>query len=189
MFHNLSGYDSHLFIKNLGASQGNIKCIPNNEEKYISFTKDLVIDSYTVKPKQKSPQKIVEKNDVPKKTTDECEQDIDDDVDWESIMYGYDDDDNVPTEPAKSIVAEYYDDDGVPTEPTKSVFAEYYDEDVPTEPTKSVFADDDDDVPTTDDESIFADYDDDDSEDIDDEEPNKENIVKQLRFIDSFSSF
>ena len=49
VFHNLSGYDSHLFIKNLGASQGNIKCIPNNEEKYISFTKEVVIDSYTVK--------------------------------------------------------------------------------------------------------------------------------------------
>ena len=193
VFHNLSGYDSHLFIKNLGASQGNIKCIPNNEEKYISFTKDVVIDSYTVKkpPKQKSPQKIVE---TPKKTTDECEQDIeddeqdiDDDIDLESIMYGYDDDDDVPTEPAKSIFAEYYDDDDVPTEPTKSVFAEYYDEDVPTEPTKSVFADDDDDdVPTTDDESIFADYDDDDSEDIDDEGSKKKNIVKQLRFIDSF---
>ena len=28
VFHNLSGYDSHLFIKNLG---GNIDCIPNNE--------------------------------------------------------------------------------------------------------------------------------------------------------------
>ena len=54
VFHNLSGYDSHLFIKNLGASQGNIKCIPNNEEKYISFTKDVVIDSYTVKKTSKT---------------------------------------------------------------------------------------------------------------------------------------
>ena len=33
VFHNLSGYDSHLFIKNLGFSEGNIDCIPNNEEK------------------------------------------------------------------------------------------------------------------------------------------------------------
>ena len=41
MFHNLSGYDSHLFIKNLGFSEGNIDCIPNNEEKYISFTKRI----------------------------------------------------------------------------------------------------------------------------------------------------
>jgi len=34
IFHNLSGYDSHLFIKNLGKTQGQIDCIPNNEEKY-----------------------------------------------------------------------------------------------------------------------------------------------------------
>ena len=46
IFHNLSGYDAHLFVKNLGVSEGNIKCIPNNEEKYISFSKDIVVDSY-----------------------------------------------------------------------------------------------------------------------------------------------
>ena len=40
-FHNLSGYDSHLFIKDLGKKNGNIKCIPNNEEKYISFSKQI----------------------------------------------------------------------------------------------------------------------------------------------------
>ena len=28
VFHNLSGYDSHLFIKNLRVSKGNINCIP-----------------------------------------------------------------------------------------------------------------------------------------------------------------
>ena len=38
-FHNLSGYDGHLFIKNIGFSEGDIKCIPNNEERYISFSK------------------------------------------------------------------------------------------------------------------------------------------------------
>ena len=32
-FHNLTGYDSHLFIKKLGVTKGNIDCIPNNEEK------------------------------------------------------------------------------------------------------------------------------------------------------------
>ena len=48
-FHNLSGYDSHLFIKNLGKTQGNIKCIPNNEEKYISFSKDIKVYNYTDK--------------------------------------------------------------------------------------------------------------------------------------------
>ena len=42
-FHNLSGYDSHLFIK-IGKTQSNTKCIPNNEEKYISFSKDIVVD-------------------------------------------------------------------------------------------------------------------------------------------------
>ena len=41
VFHNLSGYDSHLFIKNLGFSAGNIDCIPNNEERHISFTKRI----------------------------------------------------------------------------------------------------------------------------------------------------
>ena len=47
VFHNLSGYDSHLFIKNLGFTDGNIDCIPNNEEKYISFTKNIMTGSYT----------------------------------------------------------------------------------------------------------------------------------------------
>ena len=46
IFHNLSGYDAHLFVKNLGKSEGNIKCIPNNEEKYISFSKEIVVDDY-----------------------------------------------------------------------------------------------------------------------------------------------
>ena len=46
IFHNLSGYDAHLFIKNLGKSEGNIKCIPNNEEKYISFSKEIIVDDY-----------------------------------------------------------------------------------------------------------------------------------------------
>jgi len=41
-FHNLSGYDSHLFIKSLGKGEGRINCIPNNEEKYISFLKTII---------------------------------------------------------------------------------------------------------------------------------------------------
>ena len=49
VFHNLSGYDSHLFIKNLGVTEGNINCIPNNEEKYISFSKYIVVGEYTNK--------------------------------------------------------------------------------------------------------------------------------------------
>ena len=51
IFHNLSGYDSHLFIKNLGFSEGNIDCIPNNEEKYISFSKNIQVRSYMKKVK------------------------------------------------------------------------------------------------------------------------------------------
>ena len=39
VFHNLSGYDSHLFVKNLGCSKGDTDCIPKNEEKHISFAK------------------------------------------------------------------------------------------------------------------------------------------------------
>ena len=46
VFHNLSGYDSHLFIKNIGATNGNIDCIPNNEEKYISFSKQIKVGDY-----------------------------------------------------------------------------------------------------------------------------------------------
>ena len=55
VFHNLSGYDSHLFIKNLGFTDGNIDCIPNNEEKYISFTKNIVVGSYTNKEGKDKP--------------------------------------------------------------------------------------------------------------------------------------
>ena len=39
MLHNLSGYDSHLFIKNLGFTAGNIDCIPNNEENILVLLK------------------------------------------------------------------------------------------------------------------------------------------------------
>ena len=54
-FHNLSVYDSHLFIKNLGFTAGNIDCIPNNEEKYISFTKNIEVGTYTDKEGKTKP--------------------------------------------------------------------------------------------------------------------------------------
>ena len=44
--HNLDGYDSHLFIKTLGNEFGEIHAIPNNEEKYISFSLKFVWDKY-----------------------------------------------------------------------------------------------------------------------------------------------
>lgn len=40
-FHNLSGYDAHLFIKEFGNDPGNINMIPHTEEKYISFSKSI----------------------------------------------------------------------------------------------------------------------------------------------------
>ena len=46
VFHNLSGYDSHLFIKKLGSPNEDMDCIPNNEEKYISFSKNIKVGEY-----------------------------------------------------------------------------------------------------------------------------------------------
>ena len=48
-FHNLTGYDSHLFIKKLNTTSGAIDCIPNNEENYISFSKTIISGEYTNK--------------------------------------------------------------------------------------------------------------------------------------------
>ena len=49
VFRNLSGYDSHLFIKTLGNSEWGISCIPNYEENYISFTKQVIVDKFVNK--------------------------------------------------------------------------------------------------------------------------------------------
>ena len=46
VFYNLFGYDSHLFIKTLGNSEGDIFCIRNNEENYISFTMQITVDKF-----------------------------------------------------------------------------------------------------------------------------------------------
>ena len=58
IFHNLSGYDAHMFIKDLAKvvdplvdvrltkTQGGIKCIAKTEENYISFSKTIVVDVY-----------------------------------------------------------------------------------------------------------------------------------------------
>ena len=39
IFHNLQGYDSHLFIKQPAKVSGDLSCIPSTEEKYISFSR------------------------------------------------------------------------------------------------------------------------------------------------------
>jgi hypothetical protein len=41
VIHNLSGFDGHSFIKEF---KGIIKCIPTTDEKYISFTREVVVD-------------------------------------------------------------------------------------------------------------------------------------------------
>ena len=53
IFHNFSGYDSHLFIKQFGKSQGNINCIPNKKEKYISFSKSILPEDVEDKKKNR----------------------------------------------------------------------------------------------------------------------------------------
>ena len=58
IFHNLSVYDSHLFIKNLGKTKGEITPIAQNEERYISFSKKIVVDEYIDKSGE---QKIVKR--------------------------------------------------------------------------------------------------------------------------------
>ena len=39
LFHNLQGYDAHLFIKQLAK-------IPTTEEKYMTFSKYITVDQY-----------------------------------------------------------------------------------------------------------------------------------------------
>ena len=46
IFHNLQGYDSHLFIKQLAKVSGNLSTISSTEEKYITFSKRITVDHY-----------------------------------------------------------------------------------------------------------------------------------------------
>ena len=46
IFHNLQGYDAHLFIKQLARLEGELNCIPSTEEKYISFSKHIKVGEY-----------------------------------------------------------------------------------------------------------------------------------------------
>ena len=38
VFHNLRGYDSHLLMQAISKVEGRVSCIPDNTEKYISFS-------------------------------------------------------------------------------------------------------------------------------------------------------
>ena len=42
--HNLTNYDCHLFIRSLAFDNESIEVIPKNKEKYISFTKKILVD-------------------------------------------------------------------------------------------------------------------------------------------------
>ncbi|CAH3172567.1 unnamed protein product [Porites lobata] len=46
IFHNLQGYDAHLFIKELAKIPGKLECIPSTEEKYISFSKHVKVGEF-----------------------------------------------------------------------------------------------------------------------------------------------
>ena len=46
VFHNLSGYDAHLFIKELGKHSKDIGVIAKNKEDYITFSVNVVVDRY-----------------------------------------------------------------------------------------------------------------------------------------------
>ena len=41
------GYDSHLFVKRLADSPGDVNCISQNEEKYVTFSKNVLVDTIT----------------------------------------------------------------------------------------------------------------------------------------------
>ena len=46
VFHNLSGYDAHLFIRELGGHASDMEVITKNKEDYISFSIKVPVDSY-----------------------------------------------------------------------------------------------------------------------------------------------
>ena len=51
IFHNLQGYESHLFIKQLLQTKGTINCIPSTDDhkKHISLSKKINVDEYELK--------------------------------------------------------------------------------------------------------------------------------------------
>ena len=63
LFHNLEGYDSHLFVRSLGFTEGDIRCIPKTDEKYLSFSKNIIMEIERTITTDKNGKEIVkEKN-------------------------------------------------------------------------------------------------------------------------------
>ena len=46
VFHNLSAYDAHLFIRELGKKSKDIEVIAKNKEDYLTFSVNVVVDKY-----------------------------------------------------------------------------------------------------------------------------------------------
>ena len=53
VFHNLSGYDAHLFIKELGKNLRDMEVIERNKEDYISFSIKVLVNKYEGQEKEK----------------------------------------------------------------------------------------------------------------------------------------
>ena len=59
MFHNLSGYDAHLFIRESGGHTSDMEVITKNKEDYISFSIKVRVDSYIDKNREEK-DKLIE---------------------------------------------------------------------------------------------------------------------------------
>ena len=63
IFHNLKGYDGHLLMQAMARVQGEIKCIPTNTEKYISFSLENLRFIDSVNFMQSSLDKLVKRSE------------------------------------------------------------------------------------------------------------------------------
>ena len=59
VFHNLSGYNDHLFIKELGKNSRDMEGIAKNKEDYISFSVEVAVDKYVDKESNEK-EKLIE---------------------------------------------------------------------------------------------------------------------------------
>ena len=57
VFHNLAGYDAHLFIKELAKHMSKIEVIAKNTENYISFSVKVEVDKFIDKLEMRNPKK------------------------------------------------------------------------------------------------------------------------------------
>ena len=66
MFHNLPGYDTHLFIRELGAHTSDMEVIEKNKKDYISFSIKVPVDSYIDKNGEEKDKliELITKNDL-----------------------------------------------------------------------------------------------------------------------------